>query len=571
METVKYPFIGVEHEDAKRLVGRYLRKDHEVVRKFYEGDHWQEGNGWIGPKPKMTDEGYADVMAEITRAFTSRNTIYEVVRRHASGIMGREPRWELTPRRMMAQDEEPTKEEKRLIDEAEAFLTEWWDKRNVAEKMEDYVATALWANAATARLYVPQGLLTDATLGDGRRTKAIRAASMEEALDLVHLMHPDPQQSAVYTDPDTMRQLGIYLWKDENDEDHMELAWVDPLGMTILQVDEGYFPLNYGGRIPMYMMQHPGLINDAVLQNQRALNLALSITPRNVVTGGFLERVLLNAQMPGDWEYDEAGNRIKFIPEPYITGSGTTNFVRGIDYTDEDGKTHITNPSVNWRDPIDVKPAIEAKDAHYLNILDEVEQAHILTTSSQFQSGKSKEQARAGFMASINTTRKRADACGRWTLETALAMAEQFSGQPGLYTSKLRAVFNSRPDYGPLAADERREYTEAMEKGVMSRERVMYLSGIDDVDAEIAKINTEKLSTMEMVKKLLEVIGSANTAGVGAEAAVKMLGLDEETAALVMKGVEQMEAKRKEEQDAENSRRAQDAAGPKVSKVQKDS
>jgi hypothetical protein len=80
--------------------------------------------------------------------------------------------------------------------------------------------------------------------------------------------------------------------------------------------------------------------------------------PRNVVTGGFLERVLLNAQMPGYW-VDANGNRTtdinarkKFVALPYKAGAGTTNFVRGMDYLDaKTGETKVTDPQIQWREP----------------------------------------------------------------------------------------------------------------------------------------------------------------------------------------------------------------------------
>lgn len=535
-------FPSLTVSDAQQVIASAKRDDYATVEKFISGDHWQDGDGWVGPMPQQTEVGYAETKQQIERAFTSHNVMLEVVERHMAAIVGREPRWELTPRRALRQDEEPSDTEKRLIDEAEAFLTDWWDNGKIHYKLQQSTTTLLWAEKSVLRLYVPRGLLRSATRGDGQRVSFIDAATIDEALRLIYLSHPTCTQATVYTDPDTMRELGLYTWVETEGTNGLETTWVSPTGMTIIRSVVGNsdrsFAFNLGGRMPIHMMGRESLINTQVIQNQKALNLALSMSPRNVVTGGFLERVLLNAQMPGEWQVDEAGDRVKFIPEPYYTGSGTTNFVRGVDYTDADGNTKLANPNIVWREPIDVEPSLTAKEAHKLAILDEADQAHILTTSSQYQSGKSKEQARADFMASLNITRNHIDAAGRWLIETALAMAEQFVGEPGRYTKTLRVVFNSKPDYGPLNSDERTALNEAMEKGVISRERNMYLQGVDDIDAELAKMNHEQIGKLALVTKQMEVISAATTAGLGMDAACELAGIKGEMRDIMVQSAE---------------------------------
>lgn len=553
--NIHYPFkVGIE--EAKKIVGAALPTDYRNIKSYHSGDHWQNGRAWIGPMPKEGEDGYEDAMAEIVKAFTSHNMVAEVVERHMMGIMGREPNWSFTPRRAMKLDERPTDEEQRLIDEVEELMTQWWDERGIQQALQDTISTALWSSLGPARLYVPKGLLTTiGKRGDGSEVKAIMAGDMREALDLVYMKHHAPDTCTVYTDPDSMKDLGVYLYKDDEGNDWAELAWTDG-EVTWLEIvshnQSGNYRLDYGGRIPMFVISRRSLITTQVLQNQRALNLALSMNPRNIVTGGFLERILLNAQMPGEWEHDDEGNRTRFVPDEYHTGAGSTSFLRGIDYTDEDGKTHVATPNVHFREPTDVQPAIDASDIHQLKILEEVDQAHVLTTSSQYQSGKSKEQARADFMASLNLTRNPADQFGRWVLDTALAMAEQFSGQSGKYTESLRAVFSSKPDYGPLTFEERRQYNEAMEKGVLSRQRNMHLQGIDDVDAELAQINSERLGTLEMTEKQLGILNSALNAGLPPEVAARKAGFEETEVAEIAAGIEA----ERERQAAEAERQA---------------
>src|SRR5687768_12346561 len=69
---------------------------------FYDGDHWQNGNGWIGAKPLVT-HGLNQTLLQIKEAFVSENVIAEVVDRHIGGILGREPLWGFIPQRTVSQ------------------------------------------------------------------------------------------------------------------------------------------------------------------------------------------------------------------------------------------------------------------------------------------------------------------------------------------------------------------------------------------------------------------------------------------------------------------------------------
>jgi len=43
------------------------------ARAYYDGDHWRNGRGWVGPRPDPADVDGARVLTEIARAFVSAN------------------------------------------------------------------------------------------------------------------------------------------------------------------------------------------------------------------------------------------------------------------------------------------------------------------------------------------------------------------------------------------------------------------------------------------------------------------------------------------------------------------
>lgn len=512
----------------------------EVNELFVLGDHWQDGNGWVGPHPQPDEDGFTETMNEIEQAFVSRNVIGEVVERHTSFLLGAEPRWGLVPRRAMEEGKEPTSEEQALIDEAEAALTIWWDARRIHAILQDLARQVVWASRSAFRLYVPPGMLTAAERS-GRSVTTISAKTLDEALAKLWPDHPSYAQATVYEDEDTKQQLGIFLFASDDELDHAELSFVQGQKTIIRQMSDrgnreidSEVSLPLGGRLPMYEITRPLLITEQIQRAQRALNLAASMLPRNVVTGGFLERVLLNAQMPGRWETDPKGNPTKFVPSEYHTGSGSTNFITGVQYKDEEGKTILATPDIRWREPIPVQPAVDAKNEHYRDILEEAKQGHIIAGTDPKLGWKSREQLRADSDKALGLTKTPTEQCGRWLLETALAMAEAFMGAPGRYTSVLRAEFSCLASSGPLSIDERKENRESAKDGFLSRATTMERNGVEDVDAELGRMAGEPDARADLAVKQASALKTLTDAGASLEGAAQFLGIPEDRAKLLI-------------------------------------
>jgi hypothetical protein len=550
------PFDDYDKNEAKKKITTSANAS--VNKLFMEGDHWQDGDGWVGPAPQTGEDGYTETMSEIENAFVSRNVILEVVERHVGGVLGREPAWGLTPIEPVPEGEDLDESTQNDIDEAISFLQEWWDNKGIHEYLQDVASDSLWGERGNLRLYIPSGLRD----GDEK----VSAVDLVAALEYIYPDKPELEDCIVYEDEDTKLKIGILKYTtDEGQKEHFELVYLaektgEEKPDTIIRqlLADGTtleYSFEFNGHITIAQIDRSPLITTQVQQGQKAINLAISMLPRNIVTGGFLERVLLNAQMPGEWELNPDGTRKRFVPSVLSIGAGTTNFFTGIDYEEQDpmtGKkrTVLATPSVNWRDPVDTKFASDAKRSHYEDILEEVEQAHILKQQHANATGLAIEQARADFLSSLRTTKSRVDRLGRWTIETALAMAEQILGSPGKWTSKYRATFACRIDPGPVSTDEKRANTDAADKQQLSRRTAMQLNGVADVDAELQLIASQEDSQLSMRQSQAEALKAFKDAGIDIVTAAKLIGLEGEELSLIEAAKKEAEEKAAEMKEA---------------------
>lgn len=480
-------------------------------QRLFDGDHWADGRFWVGPAPAPTDSGAATVLAEIKRALVSQNAVREVVNRHVAGVVGREPDWGLTVARPLRAGKTPTRAEQALIDEAEALLVAWWDRRQVLKSIRQVAAALLIGQRATLRLFVPPGLLDDA----GR----VPAGDLAQSLDKLHVEALTARQAVTIVHAATQQRAAVYGYADAAGRPCAELSYLDTAtGQTVLRVVTAAAStataLPLAGQLLAHEVARDALISPQVRQQQLQLNLAKTMQGRNVVQGGFLERVILNAQMPGSWVDDAtAPNGKRFVPDSaFQVGPGRTNFLVGTPIQGADGSiAGYTNPSVSYRDPVPVDTfAATANDA-YRAILQEVQQLHALISGDATASGESRKQARADFATSLLATKAEIDGLIRWLIETALAAASLFAGQAGRYAG-LRAVADCRLDTGPLSSLEQSEIVKQVDADLLSRETAMSRLGVEDVDAEEQRIAREKAARQATAMAIFGGAGATDPA-----------------------------------------------------------
>lgn len=460
---------------------------------YLAGDHWQRATGWNGPQPRAGESGAGETLAMIERAFTVDNVIGEVIERHAGGVAGREVAWSLALDRALGEGEEPTPDEQALIEEAEAALTAWWDERDMGQAMLATVEALLPIGRAPLRFVIPPGRLEPGPVEGAVRIP--RRATPGEALALLHLDLVAPTRAAVYAMPDTRELVGVYLYERdgaqcaemnyaEGDDTVLRLIERGPNGPRISEAR-----LALGRRLMHHELRARPLVDGPLLTLQRSLNKSLTMMGHNQDLAGFLERTILNGQMPGEFRTNARGEEV-FVSEPVDVGAGTSLWVAGLQYKDESGNTRIANPQVVYREPVAPDTFLATQDGYRTAMLRSVGQLHIAMGDDATASGASRIQARGDYLASLRRTVPAVERATRWIVETALALAAEIIGQPGRYEG-LRAVASARLDAGPVSPQELAEIRAMVEAGLWSREEGMTRSGVDDPDAMAAQIESE--------------------------------------------------------------------------------
>lgn len=514
---------------------------------FAAGDHWQGGNAWIGPMLPSTSDGYQTMLDNVERTFVPQNAIGEIVGRHVAGVIGDSPQKHMELQRPLAEDEAPSDEEAALLAEARALLSAWWSSRQGFVQrngrisrvsphgvFQEAVRAMLLTRRGPLRLVIPASLLSRDEDGE---TAVPANLSIEDAMGRIHIQHPQPAQATLATDKETLEQAGIYTYKN-GDQAAAEIVFVDEDGRTVIRIVQNDleaasdYGLQLDGRLTMYEMERSLFVDDTKRRLQKALNLARTSESRNIVDGGFLERLYLNTQMPGTWEDDDSapGGR-KFVPAKVNLGPNTANFLQGLPIKNEHGQvTGYATPSVVFRDPTSAETFVATADDLYQAILHEASQVHVLAGSASQVSGEFIIQARADFETSLKVSKTAVDAALAWCFDTVLALAAAMAGRSG-YFDRLKVSGSAVINTGPLSISERELIVQAYKSNLLSQETAVRLIGAENVSAEIERINREEGGKLSLWKLQAEVLKLLTDAGANLNAAAMAIGVDEENAA----------------------------------------
>jgi hypothetical protein len=500
IRTTNKPFTDWDAEFIKGLAVNSLNETAKKALKFYNGDHWQDGQAWKGPVPDVNTCGaddYARFMNAIMQSFTSSNVVKEVADRHVSAVIGRSPAWQMVPKNAAVGQHDGGNsggEEDTATHEIEAAITEWMDSRNVMQNLKAAASAMVTTGRGYLRVFIPTGLLLDGVVP--------RVTTPAEALQYLYLEDVDASMAGVVLQRSTMRPASYTVIttadaaKDGSTSTIIEVQFTDPANPKNLvmrtwvdaeQMQEAVIP---AGEILLgHEMRREPIITKQVMELQGGLNFALTAMGRNNGSAGFLERVIMNAQPPG--EYVKEGTKEVFKPAKYQGGPGSTTFLMGQPFYDETGQIKgYTTPNFERHEPSAPDSFTASMEAYRHAIYMEAKQGHLLVQNDGNASAASRIQLRADFAASLGDTKNELEAAMRWLLGTITTLAGIFMGQPTKFAD-LRPTVQATIDTGPLSDAERSAILEQLDKGVRSRETAMGMLGIEDPDAEASRIATE--------------------------------------------------------------------------------
>lgn len=485
---------NIVNPDKARELFRERRTKGAIANSLFDsGNHYQDGDGYVGAKPSPTDEAYSSTMLAIKAGFVSENVIKEVVDRHLAGELGREPLWGFLPsdapmpeaerrRKLFSKlfnivrtvvQGQPSSDADKLSQEADQALTaNWWNTRRVRNTLKQAVRTALLEERATVRFFIPEGLRDQ-----NGQLQVRRDLSSAVTIPQIEVLTAD--KAGIFIDVDTQQEFGLYVYKTEDNKDAAWLTYVQR-GLTILRImvdkeaDQTY-SFELGGRLLMYEFQRDPLITEQIRSLQKSLNLARTMMVRNVNLAGSLERVIMNSEKPEEW----------------LTGPGAVMGLTGLLIRDEDKRIiGRANPNIQFRDPVSTKTFTETRDDLYAAILSGCQQRFALISGDATASGRARIEARAEFETSLKDSKDVVDDGGRWLLETHLRLSAIFCGRSKDFL-QLRCDFQAVIETGPITPEERDANRADVQANLMSKETAMSRNGIDDTDAELERISQE--------------------------------------------------------------------------------
>lgn len=518
--TIKTPLQRAKDAQQARATDTALK----LTRQMMQDDHWANGEGWTGPIPALDESkesgaNVARISAEIRRGFVSRNLPENVVSRHVYGITGREPLLGITPRRAVPDGQEPAEQDKARIKEYWDAWTDWWDNSGAWLPVQQAIRTAVWSGKGTLRLFIPRSKLValPGQVDDqGRPLRGIpKNISLSEALSYVSVQAPEWDQAGIVRDGEGRVTSAYYRYKDEQGQERWELqeridgqTLVTPAATGNAADPSDLYPVS---DLLLFEVSLDPLVKESIRRLARFGNKTLTMGSRNIDLGGFIERTILNAQMPGEWVPDEKahGGR-RFVPSTYNVGAGVTNFLSGTAIMTPDPKDpkrlvpsgNFASPSIVYKDPVGWDTFGDTFAAVREAIFEEARQLHVLISGDATASGVSRVQAVQDFLTSLEPTRMALEQLLRWLMTTVLSLGLHFTGRRAEWDA-YKATAQARVSVVQPTPEQIKTANEMRDARRISYKTWCSMVGIEEPEAEQAALAAEPI-TQDVALVLLE-------------------------------------------------------------------
>lgn len=551
-------FNTIDLNGGKALVEAQTGPSEAANWQFYNDDHWQDGDGYTGPRLSGSGADAKTVMAEIERQFTYTNIARELVDHHCDAVTAKTPQWGSVPVTPLAatEDGEQSPEQSARQGQLDDLLRVWSEDsmRGIYTDRDGITRTCDVTEllGRAARMYAATGRANLRPFIPPRRrdeTGSLRPVPFEQSLRRVYFELLEPGAGAVYPDRERMEPISVTLYT-RNQTEFAEFSYVvseavadAPIGQspgintetvkkTVLRqvssedkANSAPVILDLGGRLWLHEMSDDPILLGSILSQQKNANKALTMGDRNLDLAGFNERVLKNVQLDGYFVEDPLAEKGKrFVPYPLNFGAGSANNLIGKKIVDDNGKEQYLTPEYERIEPTGSGVFDDSADRGRTRMLDQSAQTYALMEGDGNASGVSRETARQRFRNSIGPTASALTGAGDWLFNIALCIARQTSNETTAF-DELRVDFRCQLDLGALSALDRAEDRSQVEAGLMSPETAMTRGGIEDVDAENGRI--ADAPSLSVLQERATVMQSLVAAGVALDSAAQIVGFSE--------------------------------------------
>lgn len=450
----------------------------ELNERYYSDSHWF---AWIGPRLAQVDAESIRVNAEVERVFQEANKIAECVDRHRRALTAKPAGWSFA--------DSPGEEAEQLMNQ----ILGWMIPRSARSRLpkhgkEQIAFPNAIAEAVHYRLLGGKGYL---------RLWLPKRFDQAQPWQRVALHAPHPDSVEVERDADGFPFRITYSYK-VNSKAFKEVQELDASGKTVFKVldeageiqPDSEETLDLGGRMTIAILEGRPIVNESVRRLQNGINYTLTLMIRNLQYGGFLRDIIINGMPPGS--YNDSG---VFIPDEdgWVEGPGAKLEVTGLPIFDSEGNvTGYTTPSVNTRNPVDVKSYLDAYRASSAMVYEAFGQGHVLA-SDMAVSGMSRVQMRQDFVTACSEDSASLRVAISDTYACAYLLATQAS-DPG---RALDIIVDPRLTISELSPEESGALVNVHSARLRSTHSTMAMLGVENPEAEMAAIEEESKKRME--------------------------------------------------------------------------
>lgn len=454
---------------------------------YTSGDHWQDGAGYTGPRLPSDHPLYASWLDEMARIFVSRDVLNEVRKRERWALTGKAWTWNL-------QDAEgkPLGESEGV--ELRGFVEKWMEEKQIVSVIADAIEQSSWSGdkgidgRGILRFFIPEQRL------EGGRAKA---EDLGQALNLIELESPSSATAVVFEDADSeYEKVGFISWTEEKDGDEFdraELVFVNEQGLTVLEslvasdaVSAGTVELNLLGKLTMYQLERPLLIDSSQRSMQKFLNHAFTAFQAAIGGAAWPEDFFFGLLPPGDW-VEQSDGELQFVPAPLQRGPGRSHFFQPMTVFDADNTEKSIAGGGHSRTTA-VSPHLFTEGIKEIrgNMLSSAFQEYTLLTGLAQASGEKLQLAKGDFEASATDMANETRLMVRWVIETVIAMAEGIMG--GSEPTGVQVYVDVQIDTGVVTVEQKLLLSQLRTDGFISHETALAEAGYSQPTAEILKI-----------------------------------------------------------------------------------